>query len=482
MRRLDALPDLAGLENMARGKPAQQSSPSRWSQPGGAGRGVNGCRSGGSGLHTGAEAMPWWRVDLRERHAMSFVILWNREDAQPDQARHIEIEVSDDAVTWRGAYFTADTPFGGVASGTPLVLAAEGLQARYLRLRRRTPGCLALEEVEVWVPLTPARRRLRDFCARIGEDADSVLAWQHHGAVPQLRFAEAPGDPPAVTSITLRRFPGRFGNQVQQMVHAIHFARRHGIGRIFLNECNPPGLTGPVEIGGLVLSPAAARPADGASLHAQFFQPLHFAATLRALDPAGLAEIADLFIRPLFGARFPVAAGDNAATLHIHLRSGDVFGAPRVNPLYGQPPLAFYRLVVEDAIRRLGIGRVVLVHEDEANPCIAALRDWLGARGIPQASQSGSFEADVGALLAAEHLVIAKGTFALPICLLAPRLRHVYGFRDLSGTEVLAARGGRRWRVADAAGGYIPEGGWRNTPAQRAMMLDYPPEALRLLD
>jgi hypothetical protein len=57
-----ALPDLTGLENLAIGKPASQSSLSRWSRPNDAQGAVNGRRTGGFGFHTDDEAAAWWRV------------------------------------------------------------------------------------------------------------------------------------------------------------------------------------------------------------------------------------------------------------------------------------------------------------------------------------------------------------------------------------------------------------------------------------
>ncbi len=472
------LPDLSDLENFALFRPAAQSSISPWSKADDARFAVNGERTGRYGFHTGHEPEAWWRVDLEAARPVRYVVLWNREDAGRERARHLEIAFSLDGETWEVVANTGPEPFGGLRSMAPFVLGCDDRPARFVRIRRTTPGVLHLDEVEVY---GPALRRLvpaSAFFRAIGEDPDTpAMAILEPTAA--IGFAASQAEPGEVRSLSPTRY-GRFGNQITQLVHSIHFARRHGIGRIHLDMVNPGGLTGMREIGGIEFHAAPADPAHGADLRARMYARQVLPRSFEGFDGAAMQQIGTAFLRPLLAPRFAARPPRAAPTLHIHLRAGDVFSGVKPHPDYVQPPLAFYRMAVRDAMRRLGVTHVMLVYEDEGNPCVGALRDWLAQEGIPTAMQSSTLEADVGELLSAENIVLAAGTFALPIFLLSERLRHVHAFRTLSDTALLEA-GGVAWRVVeDAAGGYLKPGSWRNTPEQRATMLTYPAAALRL--
>jgi hypothetical protein len=472
------LPDLSGLANLALFRPASQSSTSPWSNADDASGAVNGNRTGGFGFHTAHEAAAWWQVDLQRTGPVRYVILWNREDAGQGRARNLRIETSTDGETWEAVGETGEAAFGGALSMTPFVADCGDRPARFVRIRRTRPGFLHLDEVEVYGVARHREVEPDAFLRAIGEDPATLRATRERGA--KLRFLGTGPTPEAVRSLSPLRF-GRLGNQVKQILQAIHFARRHGIGRIHLDSANPGGLRQAMRIGGLEFHPEPADFTDGPDLQAHMFFRAAFPRSFADLDGPAMLRIAEDYIRPLMG-RFAAAPPRTAPTLHIHLRSGDLFATARPHGLYVQPPLAFYQLAVRDAVARLGVRQVVMIHEDEGNPCVGALRGWLAGEGIACFSQSGTLEADIGEMLAAENLVIAFGTFALPTFLLSERLRHVHAFRMLPNTEFLRARG-VAWRVVeDAAGGYIQPGSWRNTPQQRATMLDYPCANLRFVD
>jgi hypothetical protein len=474
-----------GLENIAKGKPASQSSLSRWSRPNDAQGAVSGHRTGRFGFHTDEEPNPWWQVDLLAPAPIHRIRLWNREDIAPERARNLVIELSEDGVAWDVAHATGEAVFGGIASGTPLDLVLDARRARFVRVRKLDPGYLHLDEVEVYAPERPEARLLREFCAAICEPEArfvprGIPPFAIHFGGPATRASD-------VRSLSLRRY-GRFGNNVTQLLHAIHFARRHGIGRIHLNEVNPTRLAAPVRLGGIEFRPDAADGSAGADLSATMYYREQFFRTFATLDGAGMAELAGSFLAPLFGGRFADPPRPAAPALHIHLRAGDVFGEGKIQPLYVQPPLAFYTLAIDHARRALGVARVVLIYENDRNPCIPALRDRLAREGIPFAVQSGTLEEDMAEMMAAEHLVVSRGTFAFPVFLLSSQLRTVYGFRDDAVTgvggvpygDLLGARGIRGLRVAELTGSYIAPDGWRNAPEQRRQMLDHAESDLRL--
>lgn len=140
--------------NVALGKPATQSSVSQWSRHQDVGTdaagGVNGDITGSYGFHTGEDDRPWWMVDLAGRFSLSEFRIYNRLDVR-HRARHLQIWLSETAVTW-SPLLAADPPhdFGG-ADGQPLrLILPEPRIARFVRLELDGRDYLHLDEVEVF--------------------------------------------------------------------------------------------------------------------------------------------------------------------------------------------------------------------------------------------------------------------------------------------------------------------------------------------
>jgi hypothetical protein len=143
----DDLPSWGG--NLALGKPATQSSRSRWSaadDPQGA---VNGRKTGGYGFHTDRERNPWWQVDLGAPHAINEVRVYNRCDTGEARARTLTIHLSRDGKAWEQVWDQDGVAFGGVVFG-PLRALINGRQARYVRLALGDVEYLHLDEVEIY--------------------------------------------------------------------------------------------------------------------------------------------------------------------------------------------------------------------------------------------------------------------------------------------------------------------------------------------
>ncbi len=485
-RRLASLAeahDLPGLANLALHRPARQSSTSRKSRLNDAQGAVNGVRNGGFGFHTAVEPAPWWDVDLGAAREIRYVVVWNREHRVVGDGRNIELLLSQDGEAWQLAHRTGESGFGGALTQTPLVVSLGGRAARFVRLRRAVPGVLDLDEVEVFGPAPPAADKgmaLAALCRRLGEPQKVLRLWRSRPQAAELRFADAgmPADG-MPRSLTLRGY-GRFGNSVVQLVHGLHLAQMHGIGRLHAGELKLPWRAPASRFGDLEVTTGHADPAWGPDLHMNAYHRAVFPRAFARLDGATERRIGTGQVRALLHPDFTPRSPAEEPTLHVHLRGGDIFTLARPNPDYVQPPLAFYRLVVRDAVARLGIRRVVVVHEDAANPCLDPLRAWLEAEGIAHRAQSATLAEDIAELLSARHLVIGRGTFAYPVALLSDALATLYGFRGVPFSRLLKVTGATPLDVTDEAGGYTPVGRWANTPEQRQLMLDYPEEALRI--
>jgi hypothetical protein len=142
------------LLNIARGKPATQSSTSKWSNaktPGlDAANAVNGVCSGRYAFHTDEEDHPWWCVDLEWPVPVREIRVFNRMDV-PERARFLIVSVSLDLFSWNVVYtHTLDSDFGG-SDGRPLkILFAEAMPMRFVSIALARPGMLHLEQVEIY--------------------------------------------------------------------------------------------------------------------------------------------------------------------------------------------------------------------------------------------------------------------------------------------------------------------------------------------
>ena len=159
IRRLHIYAEQRGADhaafNVARGKPATQSSISDHSRiqtaAGDAAGAVNGVINGGFGFHTGLDAPPWWCVDLEAAYPVREILVYNRLDV-PDRARTLIAASSADMIGWTIRYrHPPDQDFGG-ADGRPLAIRfPEPITMRFLRLQLAVREFLHLDEVEILV-------------------------------------------------------------------------------------------------------------------------------------------------------------------------------------------------------------------------------------------------------------------------------------------------------------------------------------------
>lgn len=135
--------------DIARGKPASQSSLSRWSRPGDAQGAVNGAPNGSFGFHTGLDQHPWWQVDLESDVALDEVIVFNRLDAGRSRAYSFVLKLASEGGEFREVHAQGGIPFGGI-DGRPARIKLDGAVARYVRIELPHEGYLHLDEVEVY--------------------------------------------------------------------------------------------------------------------------------------------------------------------------------------------------------------------------------------------------------------------------------------------------------------------------------------------
>ena len=149
--------DVTGPVNLARGKPAMQSSISPWSRrpdpAEDAAGAVDGRITGEAKFHTDFEDQPWWQVDLGDVFDISAVKIYNRMDDPHTVGRSsdfaIEIGVVDDRMVEIFRRFGQE-PFGGI-DGNPFEFRPRSpLPARFVKIKLLRREHLHLDQVEVF--------------------------------------------------------------------------------------------------------------------------------------------------------------------------------------------------------------------------------------------------------------------------------------------------------------------------------------------
>jgi hypothetical protein len=137
--------------DVALGKPATQSSASRWSKPDDAARAVSGTMPAAFAFHTDFEEQPWWQVDLLESHPIEAIVIHNRLDGFEERAKTLKVETSEDGQSWILVH-AGLAVFSGGDAGPPLELPLKGLvRGRLVRISLTEAEYLHLARVEVLV-------------------------------------------------------------------------------------------------------------------------------------------------------------------------------------------------------------------------------------------------------------------------------------------------------------------------------------------
>jgi hypothetical protein len=152
--------------------------------------------------------------------------------------------------------------------------------------------------------------------------------------------------------------------------------------------------------------------------------------------------------------------------LCIYIRSGDIFSTA-IHPAYVQPPYWFYEQIIRS---RYWIG-IYLITENQSNPVVVEL-----LRRYPRMVwQVRTLDEDLGYLLTAANLVGAYGTFLPAILDMREQLPSRYWLADYQPPSKPLIPSHPEITTVIPCPGYTRVGKWRNTPAQRELMLSYRP-------
>lgn len=288
-----------------------------------------------------------------------------------------------------------------------------------------------------------------------------------------------------ISRVVVRKTFGRFGNQTFQLANALIIAKAIGADSVACPGNHIlPNFTGQISDGIALDTNNNAIDRTGlASLVVSFLSSWKPEAHLVGNFFYTTALADDMFTpksrtetyavvkaaQPLETPRAPLPAEH----LVIHLRGGDAFG-PHAHNEYGQPPIAFYDLVLNDQ----SWSQITIVSEDDVNPALAHILGAAKEAGIPCSWQSASLQEDKEYLLSATTLVSSRGTFIPAITAFSDNVSTVYVF----GSEDRFRADINIRRVVDVAGTYWDSTcvyNWTDQPWQRELMINYSVDHLR---
>lgn len=252
--------------------------------------------------------------------------------------------------------------------------------------------------------------------------------------------------------IIISAWYGRFGNNVLQVLRAIHACKHLDHGVVRLPSHNLFGVTSMVIDGSV----------DETSLpiiESEFFYLEDVGIPNPSIET--LRSIALDYGETFLDSRLNYFATDYQAA--IHLRGGDVFSL-RPHPDYVQPPLVYY----QSAIASLEARPVALVSQDQKNPVYNKLK------GNPNVTDvSGTLVSDFSYLLSAKVLVFSASTFCLAAMLLSQRVKTIHVPSYYLPFLPVGNFSGDIEVIQYDLPGYIKPGKWRNSFLQRRRMISY---------
>ena len=252
---------------------------------------------------------------------------------------------------------------------------------------------------------------------------------------------------------------GRAGNQVMQTINAVAWAMANG-GYLRTNRIEP------------VL--AATHLGFGEAVNGDKESDFYVNDVPDSLTHDMRREVAQKYLSHSLLPRVYHAPED---MLTIHLRSGDTIWNNVNHQSMVQPPMAFYRRVIEDG----GFQSIGIICEDNRHPLLSVLAKMDGVCSVVCGGDPAN---DYAALCGATNLVPAYSTFSTSASFFAPRLQTMW----LPDTNIFQYKGKhialptfcdvRKYRLD----GYTAPETWRASPEQLDLMVNLPDDKVVAVD
>ena len=163
---------------------------------------------------------------------------------------------------------------------------------------------------------------------------------------------------------------------------------------------------------------------------------------------------------------FKVPLEQSGDSVVVHVRGGDVFSTSPP-PTYTQPPLAFYKVVLQ--LPELAKLKIILCIEDFSNPIVEILqRDYRKRLTVVT-----DLNKAIGTIAGAKRLVLGQSSFSEMLGLMAPDLESIYIPFCLGREDLYTDFRQRGWKIPGYCfqyDNYISIDGWMNTADQLQLM------------
>ena len=252
--------------------------------------------------------------------------------------------------------------------------------------------------------------------------------------------------------LNIQSWSGRTGNNILQIIRAIHYA--------IINNHNSIKFQQHSLLTSNIIKLENIENINKSQINDTFFSLKKY----NIIDPAPyiMKEYFQKYVKPIFKIQLENNNHvNNDKIIHIHFRGGDIFSNNR-NKAYVQPPLSYYKNIIND------YDSIKLVCEDKNNPCINELLKQKNVEYI-----SNTLEKDLSILSNVSNLVIGFGTFGFLLYLMNPKLKNLY-IPDFFVKELPKGSWGNDINVHIInLPNYIKVGDWEFNKEQRKLMIEY---------
>jgi len=247
---------------------------------------------------------------------------------------------------------------------------------------------------------------------------------------------------------------GRTGNNILQLIRAIHYANLYNYNLI---QFKPHSL-----LNSNIIRLENIKNNNKLPISDTFFSLKKY--NIIDPEPYLMKEYFQKYINPIFKIQLKNnnTVIKNDKSIYIHFRGGDIFSS---NPhkAYVQPPLSYYKNIIND------YDIIKLVCEDKKNPCINELLKQENVEYI-----SNTLEKDLSILSNVSNVIIGFGTFGFLLYLMNSHLQNLY-IPDFFVNELPSGSWGNDIKVhVINLPNYIKVGDWKNSKDQQKIMLEYP--------
>ena len=153
----------------------------------------------------------------------------------------------------------------------------------------------------------------------------------------------------------------------------------------------------------------------------------------------------------------------------IHIRSGDEFGNHISHSAYVQPPLNYYKKIINDT-EHLYKKYIIITEPDLENPCIKLLNGYKNKVEI----KLNTVFNDYNLLLKTQSIILSRSSFSDSSIFISPNIKNIYFWNyghNLCDTSIIPSYINiSKYNLTEK---YIEMGEWTHSQSQLDLMINY---------